>query len=212
MHIERPPVEAQLLGRPIVSMVSCSLCAYHWCICLRSSAVCHREPVSTSSLVHQALGQWKTLPGAGGWRKGEPRAFLTLSSARGQHCAFPAPLAPSWSLRPTLVWLAPHQASAWYTSWLLYDDEITNFFPGKMSVKANCPSLAGSFSVVRRKQFTHLRANILKLNLLEIEPSRFSSHTSKYGSGASHRSAIQLLLEKGLLMTLAFLIIGRSPI
>lgn len=33
-----------------------------------------------------------------------------------------------------------------------------------MSVKVNYPALAGSFIVVRRKQFTHLRANILKLN------------------------------------------------
>lgn len=80
-----------------------------------------------------------------------------------------------------------------------------------MSVKVNCPFLAGSFIVVRRKQFTHLRANILKVNLPEIEPSRFPSHKSKHGSVASHRPAIQWLMEKGLLMTLAFLVTGRNP-
>lgn len=43
MHIERPALGAQLLGRPVVSTVSGCLCAGH-CLPFPRSALCHREP------------------------------------------------------------------------------------------------------------------------------------------------------------------------
>lgn len=59
------------------------------------------------------------------------------------------------------------------------------FFSGKMSVEVDSPCLAASFTVVRSKQLTHLETDTLKLNAMELEPSRFPCHKSKQGCVAS---------------------------
>lgn len=72
------------------------------------------------------------------------------------------------------------------------------FFPGKTSAKVNCPSLAAGFSVVRRKQLTHLRARVLKLIYRREHQAGFQPMKANTGQELPHTSAIEPLSGKGL--------------
>ena len=135
MHIERAPVEAQLRGRPLISMVSCCLRAGHSRVCSQlllclppPARPCHRGPDPCfprlpCHCLWARFGQPQAL--SGDWRLGEGR-----SQGISHSLLCPGPtrclLCGSDSLmvsRATPVRLTPHQAPAWRTSRLLPDGE-----------------------------------------------------------------------------------------
>ena len=70
-----------------------------------------------------------------------------------------------------------------------------------MSLNVNCPSLAASFSVVRREQITHLRASILKQiyqrqSQAGFHPMKANMNTLPHYPPHIHTPAFELLSGK----------------